>query len=128
MTGPWPILIAAAISPLCGPAFAGPATSVSLDAGVPATICLETTLPVDSPRRRPVLVIYALSGAGLAVAADNGEKTRIGLFPGNGFDNADGSDVQRHFLPGAPSTRCWTVAVDDGQTARVGLELSQPLE
>lgn len=128
MATTWPLIVLW-LAASSGAAGATPATSVALDAGHPATLCLEGAADAAEGRRRPVLVVHAQDGGGLSVAADTGESTLIGLFPGGGFDSRDGSaEAQRFFLPGGPATRCWQIALQDGRAARIGLELSPPLE
>lgn len=129
----WPLLILSLAASL-GAAGADVATSTVLEAARPVTLCLADAAPKGAAdaaglRRRPVLVVHAQNGGSLSVLADSGEASRIGLFPGTPFNSAGGAGAQRFFLPGGPKTRCWQITpLDGGTVARIGLEMSQPLE
>lgn len=113
---------------LSGAASATPVISALLGADAPATLCLESSPPQDGSRRRAVLVIHALNGTGLTVTAETGQTSQIGIFPGQPFDSGTGAEPQRHFLPGGDQARCWQIAVQGGESARVGLEWSPALD
>lgn len=107
---------------------------VDLAGGHSVELCLD---PADrrlteyaEGRRRAVLALHAASGGGppLVVVADTGEETTIGVFPDDAFKAASPAAASRFFLPGSPATRCWTVALAGGGSARVALELSPPLD
>lgn len=122
------ILIPAAIG------HAGGEAPVSVGTGEEVELCLA---PEDARladyiegRRNAVLALYAVTGESgpLAVTADTGEETVIGLFPGGPFTAASVAEARRFFLPGSPETRCWTVELAGDGSAEVTLEISDLLE
>ncbi len=128
------ILAMAAITGGDAPGAAGPLT---LTPAAPVELCLGVGAPeradLAAGRRRGVLVLHEVStdpdGAPLLkVTADTGETTQIGLFPAGPFRAATSDQAQRYFLPGSGETRCWDVAMEGGGSARISLELSDPLE
>lgn len=87
----------------------------------PALLCRASA---EAPA---VLVLLALeagpdgeAGGRLAVTADTGETTQIGLFPGGPFAAGEGT-ARQFLLPGGTATRCWQVALTGPGTARVAL-------
>lgn len=123
----WPRLILP-LAALTGAAGASAAVSVAVTAPQATTLCLEGPPPATDGRRRAVLVVFALTGGTLSVTADNGETSQIGLFPAGAFDSGEDGEPRRFFLPGDTNVTCWDVAPEQGQSARLSLELSEPLE
>lgn len=118
-----------ALAALCCAATAGPSPAtapVAVTADHPATLCLVDVTPAAMPRRA-VLVLTAYrpqgeAGGRLTVAADTGETTLIGMFPGGPFEAADPASARRYLLPGGPDSRCWTIGIDGEGTANIFLE------
>lgn len=87
----------------------------------PALLCRASA---EAPA---VLVLLALdsgpdgeASGRLAVTADTGETTQIGLFPGGPFAAGDGA-ARQFLLPGGTATRCWQVALTGPGTASIAL-------
>ena len=111
-----------------------PEPAIEIAAGSGTDLCFD---PDDDRladyaegRRRAVLALHAATAGAppLRVTADTGEETTLGVFPGGAVAAASPQEASRFFLPGSPETRCWTVALTGGGSARVTLELSDPLE
>ena len=99
---------------------------VTLRSGETSQFCLSVDWATG---RRPVLAVHAVTGevGALSVTAATGEETLVGLYPGGPFTAAHPGEVRRSFLPGERS-RCWFVSLMGDGTARVGVEISDPLD
>lgn len=128
------------LAALCCAAGSGAGMSATLGPGSTATLCRDAPL-AEAAGRRPVLVTRATDGladaqAGsdsatavvtgqIAVEADTGETTLLGLFPG--IQSGEADQERRFLLPGGAETRCWTIRLDGEGRAGVALGHSDPM-
>ncbi len=111
-----------------------PAEPTLVSESKPVQLCLAPDQSgLGDSRRRAVLALHALDPADngpprISVAADTGETTQIGLFPGGPARPGGETEARRFFLPGDTATRCWDISLVGEGTAAITLELSEPLE
>ncbi|MDP5308848.1 hypothetical protein [Paracoccus spongiarum] len=124
-------MLAVTMAGLCCLAQAGEVAPATITARQPVTLCDAAGRPGDL---RAVLTVLSLTSPEdgtapaprIAVEADTGETTLIGLFPAN--DLSDPDAARQFFLPGGGAARCWTLRLTGPGRAQVTLTRSQPLE